>query len=98
MIEKINIVSNNSNVGVLQITENSIKSSNGNIALQSNGNAKIGALSIDGNNARFDDTIRADRIEETLTGSQIYSNAITGGHIDSRTIWDENIRKDAVGI
>lgn len=97
MIGKINIASN-SNIGGLQITENSIKSSNGNIVLQSNGNAKIGALSIDGNNARFDGTIRADRIEGQLTGNQIYSNAITGGHIDSRTIWGGNIRKDAVGI
>lgn len=97
IIGKINIASN-SNIGGLQITENSIKSSNGNIVLQSNGNAKIGALSIDGNNARFDGTIRADRIEGQLTGNQIYSNAITGGHIDSRTIWGGNIRKDAVGI
>ncbi len=97
MIGKINIASN-SNIGGLQITENSIKSSNGNIVLESNGNAKIGALNIDGTNARFDGTIRADRIEGQLTGNQIYSNAITGGHIDSRTIWGGNIRKDAVGI
>ena len=85
MIGKINIASN-SNIGGLQITENSIKSLNGNIVLESNGNAKIGALKIDGNNARFDGTIRADRIEGQIINSQINDRAVTGAKISDDTI------------
>ena len=85
MIGKINI-SSNSNIGVLQITENSIRSSNGNIVLESNGNAKIGALKIEGNSARFDGTIRADRIEGQIINSQINDGAVTGAKISNNTI------------
>lgn len=97
IVGKMSIASN-STIGGLEIAESSIKSSNGNIVLKSDGTDKIGALTIDKNDARFDGTIRADRIEGQLSGNQIHSNAINGGHIDSRTIWGGNIRKDAVGI
>ena len=82
---KVNIAKN-SHVGGLEITDNSIKSSNGNIVLESNGNAKIGALKIDGNNARFDGTIRADRIEGQIVNNQIRNNAVTGDKISNNTI------------
>ena len=82
---KINIAKN-SHVGGLEITDNSIKSSNGNIVLESSGNAKIGALKIDGNNARFDGTVRADRIEGQIVNNQIRNNAVTGDKISNDTI------------
>ncbi len=85
MTGKINIAKN-SHVGGLEITDKSIKSSNGNIVLESNGNARIGALKIDGNNARFDGTIRADRIEGQIVNNQIRNNAVTGDKISNDTI------------
>lgn len=85
MTGKINIAKN-SHVGGLEITDKSIKSSNGNIVLESNGNAKIGALKIDGNNARFDGTIRADRLEGQIVNHQLKNNAVTGSKISNDTI------------
>ncbi len=85
MLGKIDI-SSNSKIGGLQITESSIKSANGNIVLESNGNARIGALKIEGNNARFDGTIRADRIEGQITNSQVGNGAITSSKIANDTI------------
>jgi len=85
MTGKMNI-SSNSNIGGLQITESSIKSYNGNIVLESNGNARIGALKIDGNNARFDGTIRADRIEGQIVNNQVGNGAITSSKIANDTI------------
>ena len=82
---KINIAKN-SHVGGLEITDKSIKSSNGNIVLESNGNAKIGALKIDGNNAHFDGTVRADRIEGQIVNHQLGNNSITGSKISNDTI------------
>ena len=82
---KMNI-SSNSNIGGLQITKKSIKSYNGNIVLESNGNAKIGALKIEGINARFDDTIRADRIEGQIVNNQVGNSAITSSKIAIDTI------------
>lgn len=82
---KINIAKN-SHVGGLEITDNSIKSYNGNIVLESNGNARIGALKIEGNNARFDGTIRADRIEGQIVNHQLGNNSVTGSKISNDTI------------
>ncbi|MBQ6144029.1 MAG: hypothetical protein IJI84_06115 [Clostridia bacterium] len=93
---KINIAKN-SHVGGLEITDNSIKSSNGNIVLESNGNAKIGALKIDGNNARFDGTIRADRIEGQIVNNQISHNTVTGSKLNYGTITRREIGNRAVG-
>lgn len=100
-------ISSNSSIGGLQITENSIKSSNGNIVLESNGNAKIGALSIDGNNAYFGGTIRADRLEgviknsqindEAVTGSKIAGDTISGSKLNNGTITRREIANKAVG-
>ena len=85
MLGKIDI-SSNSKIGGLQITESSIKSANGNIVLESNGNARIGALKIEGNNARFDGTIRADKIEGQITNGQVGNGAITSSKIANDTI------------
>lgn len=92
---KMNI-SSNSNVGGLQITDSSIKSSNGNIVLESNGNAKIGALRIDGNNARFDGTIRADRLEGAIQNGQIENDAVTGSKISKDTISGEKLNNGTI--
>lgn len=99
MVGQINIASN-SNIGGLKITENSIKSSNGNIVLESNGNAKIGKLTIEGGEARFEGKILAGQIEGTITGKQIGKRQITGGNegnIAERSIFGWNINGHTIG-
>ena len=75
--------------------------------LESNGNARIGALRLEGNTARFDGTIRADRIEGQITNGQVGNGAITsskiandtisGSKLNNRTITRREIANGAVG-
>lgn len=90
-------VAKDSHIGGLIIDENSIKSSNGNISLNSDGTAKIGALVIDRNSAKFDGTIRADRLEGTIINSQIKDNTISGGKMEYETVTRREIGNGAIG-
>ena len=87
-------------IGGFEISENSIKSPNGNIVLNSDGTATIGDLSIRNGSANFNGTIYADQISVrnneylnagvigagTITGSKLVDSTITATQIAGSTI------------
>lgn len=78
-------------IGGFEISENSIKSPNGNIVLNSDGTGTIGMMSIGTNSTTFDGNIYAKNIQYggtagTLSGSAITGSSITATQIAGSTI------------
>ena len=105
-----NITASGGSVGGFEITENSIKSPNGNIVLNSDGTATIGDLSIRNGSANFDGTIYADQISVrngnyldtgvigsgTITGSKLQNSTITATQIAGSTITSSEIASGTI--
>ena len=96
-----NITANGGSVGGFEITENSIKSPNGNIVLNSDGTGTIGMMSIGTSSTTFNGNIYAKNIQYggtagTLSGSAITGSSITATQIAGSTITASEIKNGTI--
>lgn len=91
------ITSTSGTIGGFKITDRAIESKDGNIRLESNGNAKIGLLNVNNNGkASFDGTIQANQIKGQIVRDQIGGNAVGESQIAANAVNGDMVKRDII--